>query len=257
MSVALATVNDVPEQQTELALGGTAPLKNITLMLGLVNRLQRRAPGLPGLGCFSAPSGFGKSFASAHAAGQFRAYYVEIRSSWTRKALTGAILRQMGIVPAKTVYEQGEQIAEQLALSHRPLILDEVDHAVDRGLIETIRDIYEQSQASIILVGEEMLPTKLQRWERFHGRILEWVQAAACDLSDAQQLARLYCPRVTIEDDLLTMLVTKAHGSVRRVVVNIDRIREHAHAAGLRSIGLADWADRPLYTGDAPRGRSF
>ena len=31
--------------------------------------------------------------------------------------------------------------------------------------------------AAIVLIGEELLPQKLQAWERFHGRILDWVAA--------------------------------------------------------------------------------
>ena len=238
-------------------VSGIAPLRNITALASLIGRTQGRASHLPGLGTFSGPSGFGKSFAAAHSAGQFRGYYVAARSGWTRKAMLLAILRQQGIVPARTVSEMVDQVAEQLVLSRRPLIIDEFDHVVARNLVELVRDIYEQSQATIILIGEEFLPQKLQRWERFHGRVLDWVQAAPCSLPDAHALARLYCPRVEVAEDLLGRLVAEANGSCRRVCVNLDQIGAFALDAGLPVVTLADWGARPLHTGKPPATRSF
>ncbi len=247
----------VSPEAAQRPASGIAPLRNITALSALIARTQGRASHLPGLATFSGPSGFGKSFAAAHAAGQFRAYYVEARSGWTRKALLLAVLRQQGVVPARTVSEMVDQVAEQLVLSRRPLIIDEFDHVVARNLVELVRDIYEQSQATIVLIGEEYLPTKLQRWERFHGRVLAWEQAAACSLTDAQALARLYCPRVAVADDLLERLVAQAQGSCRRVCVNLDQIGAFALDAGLPIVTLGDWGERPLYTGNPPAVRRF
>jgi DNA transposition AAA+ family ATPase len=247
----------VPPAAAAAPVSGVAALRNITALSALITRTMQRAGHLPGLATFSGPSGFGKSFAAAHAAGAFRAYYVEARSGWTRKAMLLAILRQQGVVPAKTVTEMVDQVAEQLALSRRPLIIDEFDHVVARNLVELVRDIYEQSQASIILIGEEYLPQKLQRWERFHGRVLDWMQASPCSLPDAQALARLYCPNLVVADDLLTRVVAEAHGSCRRVCVNLDQINVFARGEGLETITLADWGSQPLHTGKPPATRSF
>lgn len=240
-----------------ITAAGFAPLRNITLLHEMIDRLQASPAHLPRIGVLSGPSGFGKSFAAAHASGEFAAYYVEARSTWTRRAMMLAILRQMGIQPAHTVYEMVEQASEQLALSRRPLIVDEMDHVIQRGLVEVVRDLYEQSQSAVALIGEELLPQKLVRFERVHGRILEWVQAAPCNLEDAQALGRLYCGSVQIDDRLLERLVRITHGSTRRVCVNLDRIAAFGRSSGLARIGIAEWADRALHTGEPPKSRLF
>jgi DNA transposition AAA+ family ATPase len=237
--------------------GRVAPLRNITLLNALTKKAMERPSHLPGLVCFSGRSGDGKSFAAAAIAGQFRAYYVEVKETWTKKAFLLAILRQMGIVPGAALYQMLDQVAEQLALSGRPLIIDEMDHVVARNMIELVRDIYEASQSPIVLIGEELLPQKLVRHERFHGRILDWSQAQPSNIDDARSLARLYCGGITVEDDLLARLVRETAGSTRRICVNLERVRQKAAAKRLKSITLAEWGDEPFFTGQPPKNRSF
>lgn len=242
---------NAPESKT------VAPLVNVALAVEALRSAMNRAPHLPGIVVLSGPSGYGKTIASNYAANKLKAYYVECKSVWTRKSFMTAVLKEMGIVPAKTVSEMVDQACEQLARSGRPLIIDETDHIADKGAIEIVRDLFEGSRAAILLIGEENLPMKLRKWERFHGRILEFVLAQPATLADARHLAKLYASDVTIADDLLKRVFELAKGSVRRIAVNLARIQEVAHNAGTRSMDLAKWGDRPLYTGEAPHRRAI
>ncbi len=235
--------------------GGTARLVNVGLCLAALDKAMRRPAHLPGLVTFSGPSGWGKSTSAASVATLRQAYYVEAKSYWTRKYFLEVVLREMGIAPARTIGAMGDQVAEQLAMSHRPLIIDEFDHLVDRSAVEIVRDLYEGSRAAILLIGEEQLPKKLERFERFHGRVLDWVQAQPAGLEDAQALRDLYCSGVSVADDLLAHLVEIAKGSVRRICVNLERIQDVARNEGLDLVDLAAWGDRPLFTGQTPARR--
>lgn len=236
-------------------LGKTASLSNVAACMGALERAMSRPAHLPGLVVLYGPSGWGKSTAAAVAANTHRAYYVEAKSTWTRKALLQAILKEMGVQPARTIYAMGDQVAEQLALSDRPLIVDELDHLVERNAVEVLRDVYEGSGAAILLIGEEQLPGKLRRWERFHGRVLDWVPAQPADMEDARALRALYCDRVAVAEDLLSRVHEIAKGSVRRICVNLERIQETAATMGFKEMDLAAWNGRELFTGEAPRRR--
>lgn len=153
-----------------------------------------------------------------------------------------------------TIPQMLDQVTQQLSASGRPLIIDEFDHCCrSDNMVELVRDIYEGSQATIIIAGEEMLPQKLKRWERFHSRVLSWIPAQPVSLPDARALAPIYCHGVQVGDDLLQQLVNLSGGSVRRVCVNLAGIQEEAAIEGWDSVGRSQWADRPLYTGEAPR----
>lgn len=234
---------------------GLAQIANLGLCDIALERAMSRTASLPGLVCFYGPSGYGKSMSAAWVANARRAYYVQARSIWTKKHTLKAILAEMNIKSAGTVSEMADQIAEELAASGRPLIIDEMDHLVDRGSVELVRDIYEASQAAILLIGEEGLPTKLRKFERFHGRVLSWVPAQPVSLQDARHLVPIYSGQVAVADDLLEHLVNLANGSVRRVAVNLELIRDSALTLGLDQMDLATWGKRELYTGEAPKRR--
>lgn len=236
-----------------------APLRNVALLAGLVERVTNRPLGLPGMGCFHGPSGYGKTFACIYAANKFRAYHVQVKSVWTRKKLCLSILQEMGIAPAATIPDMVDQIGQELSLSRRPLLIDEADFLVTKGMIEVLRDIYESSQGTVILIGEEMLPQKLKVWERVHGRMLDWVPAQPGALADARHLAKLYCRGIAVADDLLTALHDAAGGSVRRICVNLDRVQEKAVGADLAEMDMGTWAKLggEFFTGNPPPRRTF
>lgn len=235
-----------------------APIANLDLVAVVMEKLVNRQDGLPGLAVYYGPSGFGKTTATVAVANRSRAYYVQMRSSWSRKDLLEKILFEMGIKPVGRTTQLLDQISEQLAASRRPLILDEFDYAASKdGMIELVRDIYEGSQSSLLLVGEELLPNKLKRHERFHGRVLNWLPAAPVTLDDARKLAAIYCPDVQLADDLLGHLVTLSHGSVRRVSVNLVNIQDTALIEGWGRIDRELWGARDLYTGEAPKRRGL
>lgn len=240
---------DVPSVNT------IAPLTNVALCVNALEQAINRPAHLPGLVSFYGPSGYGKSNAAAFAAVKYNAYHVECKSTWTKKAFLSNVLREMGIVAKGTIPDMADAIAEQLALSGRPLIIDEFDHMVSRRIEELVRDLYEGSNAPILLIGEENLEANLRFNERFHNRILKWVPAQPSDLDDAQLLRRLYCPNVEVGDDILRKIVDITKGCTRRICVNLYNVHSFATEQGLAQISLAEWGSQALYTGNAPRRR--
>jgi hypothetical protein len=201
------------------------------------------------------PAGWGKSTAAAYARNQLNGYYVECKETWTRRALLKNILVEMGIEPIGVTYEMAEAVCMQLAQSGRPLIIDEMDHLVNKSAVEIVRDLHDGSGAAILLVGEERLPRKLEKWERFHSRVLEWIAAQPADIDDAYHLANLYCGKDLIADDLLERIHSLSDGSARRICVNLQLIKAEAKAVGVETIDLAAWGDKQLYTGKAQARR--
>lgn len=234
-----------------------AEITNLSLVKVAMQRLTNRLNGLPALGVLYGASGYGKTTATVAVANATQSYYVQIRSAWSKKILLEKICIEMGLPIAKNTATCLDAICEQLAASQRPLILDEADYLVTKaGMVELVRDIYEGSQSPILLVGEEQLPNKLKKFERFHGRVLSWIPAQPVSLADAEILAKTYCPELQIDTDLLKYLVEIAHGSVRRVTVNLVNLQEAMAVTGSDHASLASvkqMQDFEFYKGEIPK----
>ena len=221
--------------------GGILALSNIALVERAVSRLANRGPLEPGLVVFCGYSGFGKSVSAAWVAARRNAYYVQATDFWTKKTMLQAICKAMGLDIKGTIAELAESISDQLAKSGRILIIDEFDYLVEKNLVEAVRSLYEGSRASILLIGEEQLPQHLKRWERFHGRILDWFFAEPASIEDARALAAQRCPGINVHDDLLTHVLGIAE-STRRVSNNLGLIYIEAVSNAWQDVDLNTWS---------------
>ncbi len=226
--------------------GQIAPLANIGIMEQALTRLGNRSPSDPGMIVVSGPSGYGKSVAAAWAKARHRAYYVQLDDFLTKKSLLLSLCRALGLesngqAMRGTTAELADQVGAQLNASRRTLILDEFDFAIEKGLVMSVFSIYEKSKASIVLIGEEAMPGRLKRWEKFDGRVLDTLYAEAVGLNDARTLAQHKFPAFDFPDDLLARLVELAKGSVRRVNNNLNIVHEVCLSMGWDGCDLATW----------------
>jgi DNA transposition AAA+ family ATPase len=236
---------------------GPVALKNVASFMVMTTKLIERSPHLPGFGVCHGPSGYGKSYGSIYTQNKTKAIRVEVGDSWTRRTLLRNILRECG----ETVKERWP-IADLADLAkavlgedaRRPLIVDEADKLVDKGMIEIVRELQESSGVPVILIGEEKLPAKLATVERMHNRVLEWFPAQPCDLDDTRILAGAFAPKIDIKEDLLDAIRSRSGGRARRIVVNLDRAAEFARNKGVKALDLKTWTGE-FYTGEPPTPR--
>jgi DNA transposition AAA+ family ATPase len=229
-----------------------AILRNVVAMTTLVQTVVDQEDGLPRIGLFYGWSGFGKSVAATYAANMFNAHIIEMRSAWGRRKLVEQIATEIGLEPKGTVADVIEQIGDTLIRTGRPLFIDEADYLVSYAMVEIVRDIYELSRVAVILIGEEQMPTKLERWERFCSRMVAPVPAEAALLEDVGYLAPLYCKGVEVASDLQEALFLQSRHSVRRIANNLKQVLQFARQYGLDRVSLADWGDNQFYDGTMP-----
>lgn len=232
--------------------GTVAPLANISMLMDAVRRANE-SEGSERLLILYGHPGYGKTTAASFVANKLRGRYVEACSHWTKKVLLESILFEMGIPAKGTTNDIFQLVIDELARSGRPLIIDEADYLVKNSCIETIRDLHDKGRVVVILVGEEMMPRKLERWDRVHSRVLEFVAAEPADIEDLAHLCRLYCPGIEIAVDWLTELYHQTGGNIRRICNNLISARDEAQHLG--RLDLASWGNRGWRTGQSPAAR--
>lgn len=239
---------------TQITTRSVAPLKNVASCLALVDALVHRPAHLPSIGVFSGFSGYGKTMAAQYCWNRTGALFVEVFDFWTRKKFCQAILAELGVPrPRGTMGELMDDIIARLGDEpSRPLIIDEADKLVDKGMIELVRDLNKAAQVPVLLVGEELLPQKLETHERVHNRVLDWVLAQPCDLDDTRALAAFLYPKLPIADDLLDRIRAETGGKARRIATTLNEAAGYARNAGLSELTAATYRGR-IFTGETPK----
>lgn len=237
-------------------INNVAPLANVARLTQLVDRCRQRPHGLPGMGCFFGRAGLGKTTAAVYATNRFDACHVTALPVGGVKSLMNMIVLNLGIQPpARTTEGLFAQAVKELGATQRPLIIDEADNILVDRTIELVRVLHDMTETPVILLGEELLPQKLQKWDRVHSRILSWVGAEAATLTDVDHLAKIYAHHITLSADMKEAVLSASRGSIRNVATNLAHVREHAVLNGWQTISLDQWGQRPMHTGEAPAPR--
>lgn len=235
----------------------TVPTRNVTLFRGLLKQLEERESDDTAFGVFCGPSGYGKTRSATFTAARMRAHYIRVADAWGAKSIADALCQKLGLKQRGTVSAAVTDIVEQLTLDpNRPIIFDEADYIVKKGKIDFVRDLLDMSGTPIVLIGEELLPQKLKRYERTANRVLATVHAQPTDLREAQQFAGLYAPGITIKDDLLAAMIEAGQGRARRIIVNIQRAKQIAMQGHRKTIGREEWGSMPFYDNEPPKRRA-
>lgn len=233
------------------------PLRNVMSLLTLAQRLTDRDPRLPGMAVFYGYSGFGKTMALAHAIVNYTSVHVEVGSTWTRQDFCEAVLEELLIPAPKRLSQMVELIGKELGDTGKVLFIDEADYLIERNLMNIVRDIHDIALAkgakgrgaNIIMVGEENLPVKFSRVERFHGRIFDSIPAAQAALEDVEMLVPRYAPDIEIHSGLKQYLLTESRFSIRRVCSNLAKVLECAKWSGVSDVTQDHWETYSEATG--------
>lgn len=224
---------------------GQASTQTLVVAATAMQTVLDRAEGIPGVAVLSGRPGLGKTTAAAYLTHPIGAdaIYVSCRSFETTKSLSLQLLKELGVAakthwPISTAYEH---ICDALIECGRPLVVDEVDRIAEKNTIEFLRDLHDNAQTPIFLIGEEDLRRKLlNHHERFHDRVLVWAKAMPCDGTDLDKLTKHYVPELAIAPDARKWLLQSTSGVARKLVSALAALREHAREAGAESLALAD-----------------
>lgn len=230
---------------------GHAQLTNMALALRTLLDCREAGPSLPRLGLLYGFSGYGKTVAAAFTAARAGAIYIQAQSIWTVRSFLEALAIELGIARIeKTAPRILAQIVDQLNRTPIDIIIDEMDHMVQRRFVEVIRDLHDATRSAILMIGEESLPSKLKEWERFDNRILVATPAQPASVADALKLRDHYCHRIRIADDLAALFAERCRGVTRRIVVNLQNAQRVAAENGESEIDAAWWGNRPISNGE-------
>lgn len=145
---------------------------NVKRFITMMNNLQNRAEGVPGIGLVYGEPGLGKTQTINWWAFKNNAILVRCTQLMTARWLLNEIMDEMGEVNCGRLADCFKIIIRNLLTEPQVIIVDEVDYlAIDSRAIEMLRDIHDKLGIPILLVGMELADKKLQKYGHINDRI--------------------------------------------------------------------------------------
>ncbi|EGR1044234.1 ATP-binding protein [Vibrio cholerae] len=125
-------------------------------------------------------------------------------------------------------YQTLDDIIECIRRNEFSLFVDEADYVVgSKKIMESFRDIYDNTEQPVVLVGMEEIARRISHRKQLHNRISEWVVFQPADLEDvatfAEELMEID-PQITIHDEVLDHIRAKSRGVVRTILSALSKL---------------------------------
>lgn len=230
-----------------------AIVKNVVHAKAALEALSARDLGVPGMGLFYGKTGFGKTSTVTWLVNQTNGIFVRASATWTPSSMLGQIMVELGAAPTARLNVMLDHIVTQMAMTQRPLFVDEADYLVkSERMIETLRDIHDLTGVPVIMIGMAGIERRLFHRAQLTRRISRWVEFMPTDLEDARIVTDTLC-EVRITDDLLERIHEETGGSIGLIVVALAQIETAAKTNGWSEVNSITWGRRPFFLDNKPR----
>lgn len=208
---------------------------NVKRFITMMNNLQNRAEGVPGMGLVYGEPGLGKSQAINWWAFKNDAILVRCTQLMTAKWLLTEILDYMSEIKPYSVSDCFNEVIRNLLITPRVLIVDEIDYlTIDSRAVETLRDIHDKTNVPVILVGMTNANSRLKKFSHLYDRLSEIVKFEKFSKNDIKTIVK-ELSEIEMTDCAIKYIYSNLN-RFRQIVKVINKAEILAKANGLSSI---------------------
>ncbi|MEW5819226.1 MAG: AAA family ATPase [Cyanobacteriota bacterium] len=212
-----------------------ARTKNVKNFISMINKLESRTEGLPGMALLYGDPGLGKTQTALWWAAQNNAAFIRSANLMSGRWLLEELVDELGEIPSFRSSELFQQAIRILTEEPRIIIVDEIDYLLnDTNAIETLRDIHDKTSTPVILVGMGAANKKLMRYRHLYDRVLEVLKFNPFDLDDVKEIVKQLA-EVEVSDCGVRFIYSQSN-RFRQIVRLINMAEQVAEANGLNTI---------------------
>jgi DNA transposition AAA+ family ATPase len=208
---------------------------NVKKFITMMNNLQTRAEGVPGMGLVYGEPGLGKTYAIMWWAMQNDAIFVRCTNNMSSRWLLEELIEELGEIPYSKYSDIFNQVIAQLIKQPRIIIVDEIDYlTVDSRAVETLRDIHDKTDVPVVLIGMGSANRRLMRYKHLYDRISEILKFEPFSKKDISRIID-ELSEVEMTDCAKNLIFTKTN-RFRQIVKLINKAEQIAKSNGINSI---------------------
>ncbi len=209
---------------------------NVKRFITMMNNLQNRAEGVPGMGLVYGEPGLGKTQAIKWWAFKNDAIVIRCNQMMSARWLLKEILDYMSEIKPYSISDSFDEVIRNLILTPRVLIVDEVDYlTMDKNKsIEILRDIHDKTNVSVVLVGMTNAHSRLKKFSHLYDRLSEIVKFERFSKADIKTIVK-ELSEIELTDCAIKYIYSNLN-RFRQIVKVINKAETIAKANGLSSI---------------------
>ncbi len=208
---------------------------NVKRFITMMNNLQNRAEGVPGMGLVYGEPGLGKTQAIKWWAFKNDAILIRCNQMMSARWLLKEILDYMSEIKPYTVSELFNEVIRNLILTPKVLIVDEIDYlTIDSKAVEILRDIHDKTNIPVVLVGMTSANSRLKKFSHLYDRLSEIVKFERFSKSDIKTIVK-ELSEIELTDCAIKYIYSNLN-RFRQIVKIINKAETIAKANGLSSI---------------------
>lgn len=208
---------------------------NVKRFITMMNNLQNRAEGVPGMGLVYGEPGLGKSQTINWWAFKNDAILVRCTQLMSAKWLLTEILDYMSEIKPYSISDCFNEVIRNLLMTPRVLIVDEIDYlTIDSRAVETLRDIHDKTNVPVILVGMTNANSRLKKFSHLYDRLSEIVKFEKFSKNDIKTIVK-ELSEIEMTDCAIKYIYSNI-SRFRQIVKVINKAEVLAKANGLSSI---------------------
>ena len=209
---------------------------NVKRFITMMNNLQNRAEGVPGMGLVYGEPGLGKTQAIKWWAFKNDAILIRCNQIMSARWLLKEILDYMSEIKPYSISDSFDEVIRNLILTPRVLIVDEVDYlTMDKNKsIEILRDIHDKTNVPVVLVGMTSANSRLKKFSHLYDRLSEIVKFERFSKTDIKTIIR-ELSEIAMTECAIKYIYSN-YNRFRQIVKVINKAETVAKANGLSSI---------------------
>ncbi|MFI3300318.1 MAG: ATP-binding protein [Candidatus Gastranaerophilales bacterium] len=162
---------------------------NVKNFIGLVENLLNKPNNIPKMGLVYGEAGLGKSQTALWLSAKYDCLYLRATNLMTGRWLLEELVKEMDEIPHYLTSDNFNLIIKKLKENPQIIIIDEIDYLLNNTkTIETLRDIHDETNCSIIFMGMSLVNRKLERHRHLYDRFSEIVKFNTFEISDLKQM---------------------------------------------------------------------
>ena len=212
----------------------TQNVKNFT---GLVENLLNKPKNIPKMGLIYGEPGLGKSQTALWLACKYDAIYLRATNLMTGRWLLEELVKELNEIPRYLTSDNFNLIVQKLKQKPKLIIVDEIDYLMNNlKMIEILRDIHDETDCPIILVGMGLAHKKLERYKHLFDRFSEIVKFEIFSVNDLKQIFE-QLSEITVNIDAIEY-IHKKYNRFRQIVQLINQLEIVTKENNLEEITL-------------------